>query len=300
MNAPHPTSGLAAIPLATRAARAALQWRLLLLWSACLLIPTLVLALPFWKTLSASFDHSVHAPALARALDLFSVADLLANHGKNVLALNAAGIAAIVLTLLLSPLLSGMVIVAARAPAAPAAAPGFGPLLSGAFVEYGRMARSLVWAVVPLGAALALGGGVLHLAGKYNRKAILESDADLVSYAALAVAALLFMLAHATLDAGRATLAVERRRTSAVKAWWRGLRLLRKRPLATFGVYAALSAGGLLLAALLALARLNLPPVGAAGLCGAFLVTQAIALALAWMRSARLFALIDLVKAQRA
>ena len=294
MNAPHPTSGLAAIPLATRAARAALQWRLLLLWSGCLLIPTLVLALPFWKTLSASFDHSVHAAALARELDLLSVADLLANHGKNLLALNAAGIAAIAMTLLLSPLLSGMVIAAARAPAA--AAPGFGPLLGGAFAEYGRMLRSLVWAVVPLGAALALGGGVLHLAGKYNQKAILESDANLVSYAALAVAALLFMLAHATLDAGRATLAVERRRTSAVKAWWRGLRLLFKRPLATFGVYAAISAGGLLLAALLALARLNLPPVGAAGLIGAFLVTQAIALALAWMRSARLFALIDLVK----
>lgn len=295
MNAPQLKSGLTALPLAARAARAALQWRLLLLWSACLLIPTLALALPFWKTLSASLDHSVHAPALAHSLDLLSVTDLLANHGKNVLTLNAAGIAAIVMTLLLSPLLSGMVIVAARAPAAP----GFGTLLSGAFVEYGRMLRSLIWAVVPLGAALALGGGVLHLAGNYNQKAILESDASLVSCAALAVAALLFMLAHATLDAGRATLAVECRRTSAVKAWWRGLRLLLKRPLATFGVYAAISAGGLLLAALLALARLNVPPVGAAGLIGAFIVTQAIALALAWMRSARLFALIDLVKAQR-
>ena len=53
-----------------RAARAALQWRLLALWTIALLLPTLALALPFWSHFSASLDHSVHAAELAQRLDL--------------------------------------------------------------------------------------------------------------------------------------------------------------------------------------------------------------------------------------
>ena len=47
-------SGLA---LTTRASRAALQWRLLLLWAGLLLIPTIVAVIPLWRTLSASLDR---------------------------------------------------------------------------------------------------------------------------------------------------------------------------------------------------------------------------------------------------
>ena len=48
-----------------------------------------------------------------------------------------------------------------------------------------------------------------------------------------------------------------------------------------------------LAAALLAWARLHVPGLGFAGLLGAFLLTQLIVVVVAWMKIARLFALID-------
>lgn len=288
------TSGLAAT-------RAALQWRLLILWAGLLLVPTLLLALPVWRTLSSSLDNSVRAAALADQLDLVAITDLIANLGKNSAATSGAGIIALGLTLLLSPLLSGLVITAARSRhSTPGQVPGFGALLTGAFSQYGRMLRMLVWAVVPLGLALGAGGAALNAAGKHAATLITESDASLPSRLALLGAVLLFLLANATLDAGRAELALDTRRTSAVKAWWRGLKLLFQRPLAASAIYLAITVAGLLLAGLLGIGRLNLPPVGVPGLIGAFALTQVIALALAWMRSARLFALIDLARARQS
>lgn len=277
------------LTLTTRASRAALQWRLLLLWAGLLLIPAILAVIPLWRTLSASLDHAVHAAALAHQLDLMTLADLVADAGRNGAAISQAAITGIVLAWLLSPLLSGLVVTAARAPAPP----GFGPLLTGAFSEYGRMLRMLLWSIVPLGLALTIGAGALKLADKHAAKAILEADADLARHLALLLTGLLFLLACATLDAGRAALAVDRRRTSAVKAWWRGLGMLRRRPLASLAIYLVITLLGLALYALLGVARLNLAAPGPLAIVTGLLVTQLAALVLAWMRSARLFALID-------
>ncbi|MGK5059274.1 hypothetical protein ACQ4WY_20320 [Janthinobacterium sp. LB2P49] len=283
------TTRASGLTLTTRASRAALQWRLLLLWAGLLLIPTILAVIPLWRTLSASLDNAVHAAALAHKLDLMTLADLVANAGRNGAAISQAAITGIVLALLLSPLLSGLVVTAARAPAPL----GFGPLLTGAFSEYGRMLRMLLWSIVPLGVALAIGAGALKLADKHAAKAILEADADLVRHLALLLTGLLFLLACATLDAGRAALAVDRRRSSAVKAWWRGLGMLRRRPLACLAIYLVITLLGLALYALLGVARLNLATPGPLAIVAGLLVTQLAALVLAWMRSARLFALID-------
>ncbi len=283
------TTRASGLTFLTRAGRAALQWRLLLLWLGLLLIPAIVAVIPVWHTLSASLDHAVHAAALAQQLDLMTVADLAANAGRNGAAISQAAIAGIVLTLLLSPLLSGLVVTAARAPAPPR----FGALLTGAFSEYGRMLRMLQWSIVPLGLALAIGAGALKLADKHAAAAVLEADADLARHLALLLTGLLFLLACATLDAGRAALAVDRRRTSAVKAWWRGLGMLRQRPLACLAIYLAITLLGLALYALLGVARLNLAAPGPLAIVAGFLATQLAVLVLAWMRSARLFALID-------
>lgn len=283
------TTRASGLTLTTRASRAALQWRLLLLWAGLLLIPAILAVIPLWRTLSASLDQAVHAAALAHKLDMMTVADLVANTGRNGAAISQAAIAGIVLALLLSPLLSGLVVTAARAPAAL----GFGPLLTGAFSEYGRMLRMLLWSIVPLSVALAIGAGALKLADKHAAKAILEADADLVRHLALLATGLLFLLACASLDAGRAALAVDRRRTSAVKAWWRGLGMLRQRPLACLAIYLVITLLGLALYALLGVARLNLAAPGPLAIVAGLLATQLAALVLAWMRSARLFALID-------
>ena len=274
-----------------RAARAALQWRLLLLWTVALLLPTLVLALPFWSHFSASFDYSVHVAELAQRLNLSNVADLMYDPARNPVAMKLGAGTAVVTTLLLSPLLTGAVATAARFEGTPA----LRELFAGAVAEYPRMFRMLLWAAVPLCAALGIASGLQHLAGSGADSAITPADGEYLRAGAGVATALLLALALATLDAGRAVLAADRRRKSAVLAWWHGLRLLASRPLAMLGSYIAISAAGLALAAVLGLARIHLPHVGTAGFLFALLLTQTIALLLAWMRSARLFAMIAII-----
>lgn len=275
------------------AARTALQWRLLLLWAACVLLPTLLVAFPVHGLLAGQLDHAVGAPALARALDLLALSDLATVAERESGALGTAGLVAIVLMLALSPLLTGAIVTAARAPALLA----MRPLLAGALAEYPRMARMLCWAAVPLGLAALAGSHLLELAGTHANTVVLYADARRWSVAAGLAAAVLVLLANLTLDAGRAALAIDRRRTSAVAGWWRGLQLLARHPGPVLLAYGLVTVGGLLLAALLALGRLQVPPLGLAGFTAALLLTQLIALVLGWMRAARLFALVRIAGA---
>ncbi|WP_228895464.1 hypothetical protein [Pseudoduganella aquatica] len=274
-----------------RAARAALQWRLLALWTIALLLPTLALALPFWMQFGAAFNHSVHAAELAQRLDLSNIADLMGEMTRNPAAIQLGAGTALVLTLLLSPLLTGAVATAARYDGKPA----LRHMFAGAVAEYPRMFRMMLWALVPLGAAIGIASGLQSLAGSGADNAITPSEGQYLRGAAGILTALLIALALATLDAGRAVLASDRRRRSAVAAWWHGLRLLARSPGATLGSYAAISLLGLAVAAVLGLGRVHLPTAGTIGLLAALLLTQAIAVILAWMRSARLFALIGII-----
>ena len=274
------------------AARAALQWRMLLLWILLMLAPTAIVAIPAWQALSDNLDQSVHAGALAQHLDLTAVADLMAARGRGAALFANSALLALLLTLLLSPLLSGMAVTAARAPQTP----GFRALAAGALTEYPRMLRMLVWAIVPLGIALGLGNAAGEVAERFASAAITAADASLAATLASVVTVLLLGLAHATLDAGRAALAIERRRSSAIKAWWSGCKILARRPLPTLGAYVVISLAGLGLAALLSIGRLNVPGGDMAGFVAALLLTQVIVAVLGWMRSARLFALIEVAR----
>ena len=295
----HPTSmktspafSFAAV---ARAARAALQWRLLLLWVLLMLIPTAMLATPVWQLLGANLDHSVHAADIAHRIDATVFADLMAAHGKAGEGINHAGVMALIATLLISPLLSGMAATAARATGSAA----FRELAAGAVAEYPRMFRMQVFSLILLGLALALGGAAMEAAEKHSARAISAADASLPGLLALIASVMLFAFAHATLDAGRAALAIERRRTSAVKAWCSGCKLLLRRPLATMGVYLAISAVGLGLAAALAVGRINVAGVNLAGFIAALVLVQLSVAVIGWMRSARLFALIELARSER-
>ena len=269
---------------------------MLLLWSLLMLVPTAVLAATMWQMLGAQLDYSVHAAEIARRIDATVFADLMAAHGKASAGFTHAAMIAVIATLLISPFLSGTAATAARS----AGTPGFRELVGGALTEYPRMFRMQLFSVIPLGLALALGGVAMDAADEQAANAIAASDATLTGVLAWIVAALLFALAHATLDAGRAALAIERRRTSAVKAWWSGCKLLLRRPLATMGVYLAITAVGLALAAALALGRINVAGVNLAGFLAALLLVQLTVAVLGWMRSARLFALIELARSERA
>lgn len=278
-----------------QALRPALQWRLMLLWLLALLLPTLCAALPVWTMFGAAFDRTVNAAALARRLDLVAITDVIGLHTQHAAALSAGSGVALVMTLLLSPLLTGAAITAARAPAPL----GFAALAAGGVQAYGRLLRMLLWAVVPLGVAGFLGAMAAGAAEGLAAGAVLESSVDNAALAATLLAGLLLLLAHATLDTGRAVLALDRRRTSAVLAWCDGLRVIASRPLAVFGLYFGISAAGLAVAGLLAVARLNFPALGAGSFLGGLLLAQLAVLALAWMRCARLFGLMELARSTR-
>jgi hypothetical protein len=276
-----------------RAGRAALQWRLLLWWAVLLLLPTVVAALPVWELLSASLDHSVYAARLAERLDMIAYADILhAARDQYAPALGAGSVVALVLTLLLSPLLAGMALAAARAPEPLSS----GTLLAAGAQFYPRMARMLAWSVVPLGVAGLVGSWAHRLAGQVAETALQETDAERAAHLATLAAVVLLLLAHATVDIGRAMLAADRRRTSVIGAWWRGCGQLMRRPLALLGTYLAITAAGLVVAALLAFARVHVPALGTVGTAGAVVLAQLVVLVLGWMRIARLFALTALLR----
>lgn len=278
-----------------RAARAAFQWRLLLLWAAWLLIPTLVLVTPAWQALGTAFDHSVNAASLARELDLTAIVDLMYVNGRNGESFSNAGIIAIVLTLLISPLLSGMAATASRAESIL----GCRDLTAGGLREYPRMLRMMVTAIIPLGIAAALAGGISDAVGKMEGEAVLSTDAETIGRLGMLAIGLLLVLAHATVDAGRAALTIERRRTSAFKAWWDGCKMLVKRPFATLGAYLLISVVGLVLAALLTWLRIQMPFMGMASFIGGIALMLLVVMVIGWMRSARLFAMVQLAQANR-
>jgi len=77
--------------------------------------------------------------------------------------------------------------------------------------------------------------------------------------------------------AGRGQFALDLRRRSAVKAWWRGVRLVFTRPVATLESYFLITAVGLILAALLGIARINSPHATFAGFLVSLALTELIA-----------------------
>lgn len=271
---------------------AARHWRLLLLWVLLSLLPAAVLAFPVWLLLGTSFDYSVHVASLARELDMVALADVYQNFSRNGAAVPQAALLALLLTLAISPFLTGMAISAARAQQRP----GFGALVAGGLHEYPRMARMLLVALLPLALAAILGGVARGMADKYSESAVLASNAAMAGMAASIVMALLLLLAHASIDAGRAFLALDRRRTSALKGWWHGCKLLARHPLRTLGAYLPLTVVGVTLAALLTLGRVHVPHVDGVGMIVAFLLMQLVVLVLAWMRVGRLFTLMTITQ----
>ena len=277
--------------LCVHAVRRALQWRLPVLYGAALLLPLVILVAPAWIVLDAQLSYSVHAATLAQQLDLSAMTDLLASGKQHALAAHMALCAARACTALAAPLLTGATVAAARSDTPLP----FGALLAGGMADYARMARMLLWSAVVLGAALWLGSWLRALA--QHDDALLPTDGELARHAANAATVALAWAALATVDAGRAVLAADRRRTSALRAWWQGIALLRRQPLAAIGSYAVLGLAGFGVAGLLGLARLHFPTGQLPGDIAAFVLTQVIALVLAWFRAARLFALVTVARA---
>jgi len=278
------------------AGRLALQWRLLVLWIGALLIPNALLTVPLWQIFSTQLDHTLHASELAHHLTMNAANDLMTSVVTDGALLKPAGLLALIVTLLLSPFLSGVAIAVARAKVHGEPRLSFGGLVHGGIGEYWRMLRMLLLAVVPLGIAGGIGGALMNLADKYALHAILRSDADLAAHAATVATVLLLLLALATVDAGRAQFALSLKRRSAIMAWGRGCKLLFKRPLGSIGSYFVLTIVGVVVVVVMGLLRINVSHVEIPGFVLGLALTQLAAAAMAWMRSSRLFAMIDLAR----
>jgi hypothetical protein len=264
------------------------NWRIGIIWIFATLIPTAIVALPIGRLIADALDHSIYASEWARAWDLATIVELVSNSTDFGSVLTGAAIVSVIVTLLFWPFLSAMVISTAN----DERPPGFVALFQGGARSYGRMLRMLLWSVVPLGIAAGIGGLAVHMTQKMGEKAILESTAHHQHTAAVIFMLLLLLLAHISIEAGRAQFALDAGRRSAVKAWWRGVKLIKARPWAAFGSYLALTVVGFVLMALLGWIRIDLPHASLFGILLALCLTQLIVMAAVWMRVSRLLALV--------
>jgi hypothetical protein len=277
-----------------RATTSALQWRLLVLWLAGLWLPTAIVSLPIMLALSHQLDHSLLAASLATGFDAAVFADLVMAITDNLSAIHGAALIATILTLLLSPLLTGMAVTAIRS----GGQPGFTDLLHGGFVEYGRLLRMQIWGGILLGIAMVVGVLIVSSVDKSAERAIVASEFEGKARWALVAAIALVALVHATLEAGRAQLAADATLRSALRAWWRGVKQVVRRPISTLGFYVVISAVGYLAIAGFGRWRISLAGGQGLGFVVAFGVTQLVSLASAWVRIARLHALTEIARAR--
>ena len=279
---------------ALAALKSALQWRLLLLWILATLVPTLLVATPMWTTLQARFGHSLYASRIAAGQDMSLLMQGFAKVGESMGWLVAGLGGSTLLMLLVAPWLTGMVIASLRA----GRRLGFGELVHGGVSEYWRMFRMMLWSLIPLGIALAIGGGIMGAMGSGAGDAILAADADAAGRNGMIVAGIVFVLLHATVESGRGWLGADRNLRSVVKAWWRGVKLLVRRPLATLLVYVVASLVGYGLAVLFAWWRVHADGTGTGAFVLSFLLGQAVVAMIAWARIARVTGMASLAAGQ--
>ncbi|AGG88260.1 hypothetical protein [Rhodanobacter denitrificans] len=275
-----------------RAPLAAMQWRLLLLWTLLLLLPTAVVSLPLWRSLSGLLDHSVQAPAWAAQFSPVMFGDTLSALRDDTGWLSGVAILGLLLTLLLTPFLNGMLVGGGRA----SRVLGFGHLLQCGIVEYGRMFRLMLWSIVPYAVMAALIGVALHMADGVGDKAVLQAQADRATHLALFVAGVLFVLAQAMVESGRAAFIADGNLRSATRAFGRGFMQLLRRPFSTLLSYVLISVIGYAAALALGVGRVHTPALGTTGLLLAVLLTQLLVLVLGWVHVARVFALAEVAR----
>jgi len=272
-----------------RAPFAAMQWRLLVLWTLLLLLPTAVVALPLWGHLASLLDHSIHAPEWAAGFSPLMFGDTLQSMSGHTGWLGGAGLFSLLLIALMSPFLTGMAVGAGRA----GRTLGFGHLLQCGVVEYGRMFRLMLWSILPYAVMGALIGMLFGMADEAGSKAVLQSEADHAGSMAMFGAIVLFVLAQSIVESGRAAFIADGGLRSATRAIGRGFMQLLRRPISTLLSYLLITAIGYAIAAAIGVGRVNTPAIGAGGLSLALLLTQLAVLVMGWVRVARLFALAE-------
>jgi hypothetical protein len=110
------------------------------------------------------------------------------------------------------------------------------------------------------------------------------------------VAGVLFVLAQAIVESGRAAFVADTGLRSATRAFGRGIMQLLRRPFSTLTSYVLISVIGYAIALALGVGRIHTPAVGFAGLVLAVLLAQLVVLVIGWVRVARLYALAEVAR----
>jgi hypothetical protein len=269
------------------------QWRYLILFLLAMILAAALALGPIATFLASLFDHSPQFEALVSRLDSPAFVEVLRQLREPAGAPVMPGVHdAFHTALLLSPALAGAAVVLARKS---------GPsdvrtLLAGAGELYPRMLRMALAGLIPFGIAAGIAAGAFHLAGKAGDDAILESTASHATELATAITVLFVWLADAIVEAGRAHLAAEPERRSAIVALWSGVRLTVRRPGRVLGLCFVTTIAGLGLALILSAIRFRIVQAGAGSIGVAFVLGQLAVAAIAWGRLSRLSGLVSLIR----
>lgn len=279
-----------------RAMRRALQWRLLLLSPIALLVASLTTLFALSQFFGELFGNSPRWKELT-SLDSSAAAGVL----KALQTSAGDGIpvaieTSLILALVFAPFLAGAALtVASITPDGPAR-PRLRELLAGAGSYYPRLLRMQIAAVIPLG----LAGIVISVVNKWASRASDAATSETATHTsariALVVSIVLLFLAQLIVDAGRARLAAEPTRRSAVRALWAGVKLIRRRPLHALSLGAATMIAGLLVAAVLLVVRQQITQGSTVSIVVAFVIGQLAVAAVAWGRAAKLCGLVEIAR----
>jgi hypothetical protein len=284
--------------LLTRALRRGAQWRLLLIWWASIIMPTVLAGIPLMAFFDKHLGHSPRSPQLIARLDGSTLLELLRLLGENGSGQSIGfGLGGGLLVLLMSaPFAAGAAVTAAQTDETLS----LPKLSAGAAELYGRMLRTLLCGLAPLAVAGGICAGAFAIANHANEKLLSETTADRNWLLAGVPSALALFIGHLLIDTARAQFAFDGSRRSAVLAVWSAIRLFLRRPRRVLLIGLAGGLAATVPAALLMALRLSLQQKTAFVVAVAWLLAQAAQLAVGWGRNTRLFALADLSRADAA
>jgi hypothetical protein len=276
-----------------RAMRRALQWRLLLVSPIVLWVAAAATLLPLAHFLGELFDHSPRWQEITASLDSPALLGLV----KALTTPAAAGLASgietsLVLALVFAPFLAGAALFVAQTDAPPR----LRPLLAGAGAYYGRLLRMQFAALLPLAAVGLMAALAFGWASHVSDRATSEAATHTSGRLALLLTLLALFLGQLAIDAGRARLAAEPHRRSALLALGAGVKLVIKRPLQTLAIGLSSTLVAFLVAAVLLVLRQQITQSGVAALLLAFLLAQLAVAAIAWGHAARLAGLVEIAR----
>jgi hypothetical protein len=284
------------IAILVRSVWRALQWRLLILTPVVMLAASAASLVWLWQFFGAQLDHSPRWQSLT-TLDssgFAALAKALTAPGAGT-GLVSSLITSVVLGLVLSPFVAGAALVVATEDDRPRLA----DLLAGAARYYPRLFRMQIAAIVPLAIAAVAAAGVHAWASHVADHATEDAATHTSSRIAWAVTLVAVFVAQLVIDAGRARLAVEPARRSAVVALGAGIKLLVRAPVSALVIGLVASAASLASAAALLVLRQRIEQTSPAAVVGAFALGQFAVAAIGWGHAVRLCGLVELVREER-